>query len=118
MVIVAFGTNDWGHDTLENYAQKFGLFFDKLIEKYGEKKIFAISPLWRADKNSRRGGIDFDEHCLTVKKAASSRDIIVVEGENMVPHIPEFFSDGYLHPNALGFGIYAENLTKILQKYI
>lgn len=118
IVIIAFGTNDWGHGSLESLAEKFGAFFDKILKIYRGKKIFAISPIWRADKHIRKGEIDFDEHCLTVKKAASERGIIVVDGENMVPHIPEFFSDGYLHPNALGFSIYAENLAKIIQKHI
>ena len=118
IIIVAFGTNDWGRDTLENFAEKSGAFFDKILKKHCGKKIFAISPLWRGDKDSRRGGIDFDEHCLTVKKVASQRGIIVIDGENMIPHLPEFFSDGYLHPNALGFSLYAENLTKFIQKYI
>ena len=33
----------------------------------------------------------------------------VLDGMTLVPHLPEFFSDKFLHPNDLGFGIYAEN---------
>ena len=118
IVIVAFGTNDWGRDTLEGLAEKFGSFFDKLLKKYSGKTVFAISPIWRADTYRRKGGTDFDDLCLTVKNAALERGIIVVDGKNMVPPLTQFFSDEYLHPNALGFSIYAENLTKFIQKHI
>ena len=43
---------------------------------------------------------------------------ILVDGELMTPHLPEFFSDGFLHPNALGFGIYAENLVRVMNPYL
>ena len=45
-------------------------------------------------------------------------DIIVVSGWNLVPHLPEFFEDEYLHPNDQGFSLYAENLYKQISKYI
>ena len=37
-----------------------------------------------------------------------------VPGYNLVPHRPEFFSDGRLHPNDLGFGVFAQNLQREL----
>jgi hypothetical protein len=37
----------------------------------------------------------------------------------MVPPDPAFFADPTpLHPNALGFGIFAENLIRELQKHL
>lgn len=36
----------------------------------------------------------------------------------MTPHCTDFYSDGYLHPNDLGFTQYAENLCNEIRKYI
>ena len=35
---------------------------------------------------------------------------IVIDCQNFVPQLPEFFADKVLHPNDLGFKHYAENL--------
>ena len=37
-------------------------------------------------------------------------NVEVVEGMTLVPHLPEFFADGYLHPNDSGFLLYGHNL--------
>jgi hypothetical protein len=53
-----------------------------------------------------------------VKQEILSHRLVLIEGETLTPSIPDFYSDKYLHPNGLGFGIYAENLCKILKNYI
>ena len=45
---------------------------------------------------------------------AEKRGIIHVDGLSLVPPIPSLFADEWLHPNALGFGFYSENLTRII----
>lgn len=35
---------------------------------------------------------------------------------NFVPHVTEFFSDFFLHPNDLGLSIYADNLYRAIQE--
>jgi hypothetical protein len=37
-----------------------------------------------------------------------------IRGLDLVPHDPKFFADA-LHPNADGFGEYAENLVRIIK---
>ena len=50
---------------------------------------------------------------------ATKRGFIHINGLDMVPPDPVFFADPKpLHPNALGFGIYAENLIRELQKHL
>ena len=41
-------------------------------------------------------------------------NVTVVSGYNLVPHLPEFFSDGRLHPNDLGFGVLSQSLHREL----
>ena len=46
-----------------------------------------------------------------VKAAATAQEgVIVIDGDKLVPHLAEVFSDKYLHPNDFGFKFYAEAL--------
>jgi len=53
----------------------------------------------------------FRECCDIVKAEIEKQGMLLIEGEKLVPHLPEFFEDGFLHPNDIGFGIYAQNLA-------
>ena len=37
---------------------------------------------------------------------------LAIPGFNLVPRLPEFFSDRHIHPNDTGFGIFAQNLLR------
>ena len=118
-ITVAFGTNDWGRrKTLEALKKNTKEFFDKLRARYPHTLIFGISPLWRADKDQVKPSGSFKEITDAVKEEILAHGAILVDGELMTPHLPEFFSDGFLHPNALGFGIYAENLVRVMNPYL
>ena len=39
-----------------------------------------------------------------------------IDGLTLVPHSPAFMADLTLHPNDLGFSLYAQNLIAELQK--
>ena len=45
-----------------------------------------------------------------------ARGFEVISGLELVPPRAELFADTYLHPNDLGFGVYAENLIKKLDR--
>ena len=120
IVVIAFGTNDWGRfkslDALKEQASKF---LGAIAKKYAGKKIFALSPIWRANEETEvRATGTFNEVCEAVKGEINNAGIILIDGLTLVPHHSDFFADLYLHPNALGFGIYAENLIKQMQKYL
>lgn len=119
VVIFAFGTNDWvrqsSHDALrENTAA----FIEAIKTRYGDKKIFGISPIWRGNSGELKPAGYFVDVCKTVKEEIVSHGVTLIDGETLTPHMTDFFSDLYLHPNGLGFGVYAESLCKVLRKYI
>jgi len=60
----------------------------------------------------------FENRRQIVNEEAEMLGLIHIDGLTLVPPSPEFFADEYLHPNDAGFGIYADNLTKALRKYI
>ena len=118
-VIIAYGTNDFGrYRTLDELKEHTGAFLDCVKAKYGDKKVICLSPIWRGDDDKPKGMGMFSE-CLSVIKGEIARcGFIHIDGYKLTPHDPWFYSDAYLHPNATGFGIYALNLVKELQKYI
>ncbi|MBQ5633318.1 MAG: SGNH/GDSL hydrolase family protein, partial [Clostridia bacterium] len=119
VAIVAFGTNDWGHfSSHEELRAAARGFLDSFAKRFAGKKLFGISPIWRGNTEAPRATGHFSEVCDTVKQEILSHGLILIEGETLTPSIPDFYSDKYLHPNGLGFGIYAENLCKILKNYI
>lgn len=119
-VIVAFGTNDWGRFKSANELREHtSKFLDALTSRFAGKQIFGLSPIWRAnDENELRATGYFRDVCAIVKNEITAHGMVLIEGEYLTPHIPDFYSDGYLHPNGLGFGIYAANLCKILKEYL
>ena len=120
IITVAYGSNDWGSQEPEKVAKAIRRFFSLLRAAYPESKIFAITPVWRADHQKQTqfpfGTDKMDEFIRENTKGIY--DIIYIRGWDMVPHVPEFFSDGFLHPNDLGHGIYAQNLYKEITKYM
>ena len=114
-VFVAYGTNDWrgGRDIL---ATAEG-YFKKLTEIYRGKKIFVILPIYRMDQeeygeNTKMPFSDF--RALLRHIALRHKGIAVIDSWDFVPHRSDFFEDGFLHPNDLGFLLYAEALKEYL----
>lgn len=120
IVTTAYGTNDWNvhdYDTLSENCQKF---YTTLSEKYPSARIFAIAPIWRADLDKEtKFGEPFETVAAIIRSVcAPLGNVTVVGGTRMTPHCTDFYSDGYLHPNDLGFTQYAENLCNEIRKYI
>ena len=110
-IIVALGTNQYGDETMTAVEE----YYERLIGIYGnEIPILCITPLWRGD--SEDGIPTLIAYCEKIKKiVAQYKNIRVVEGMKLVPHLPEYFLDN-LHPNCLGCELYGRNLVKEIQK--
>jgi hypothetical protein len=90
-----------------------------LAERYPNAEIFVISPIWRGDWD-RKGSMDRrlpDLHQTICEYASSYPNVKVINAWNFVPHLSDFFGDGHLHPNDLGFGLYAECLYREIVKH-
>lgn len=118
-VFIAFGTNDWSHfPTLGKLRERCSDYLDGIVKLYGDKRIFGLTPLWRADENAGRPMGSFKQCCDLIKEEYISRGITVIDGYTLTPHEKSFYFDEYLHPNALGFEMYAQNLIKQVSKYM
>ncbi len=118
IVSVAYGTNDYEDYTKETFERNCNAFLDKLKELYGNKQVFVITPIWRADGEVVRASGTHAQCCQCIAKAAAERGFTVVDGYQIFPHTTEYFQDGLLHPNDLGFHEYARNLIRAFQPYM
>ena len=114
LVTVAYGTNDWRHREPADVRDRASAFFRRLAELYSSARILAVTPLWRGEPASVSAfGKDVRAMDRMIRDAcADLPNVAVLSGYNLVPHLPEFFSDGRLHPNDLGFGVLAQNLLR------
>lgn len=117
-VILAFGTNDAMRSDFDTMYKNTAEFLDLVKEAYGDKKVIVISPIWRAREDGSVIGADFESKRAMVEAEGKRRGFFVISGLKLVPPIADFYADKYLHPNDLGFGLYAENLIKELVKII
>ena len=116
-ITVAYGTNDWNsklisHDTFEANCREF---YSRLSKMYPSAKIFAIAPIWRLDGNRTNSGFGApvtEVYPLIKEICKDLPNVTVIDAYTFVPHRKEFFSDLRVHPNDLGFGLYAEELYK------
>ncbi|MBQ8497917.1 MAG: SGNH/GDSL hydrolase family protein [Clostridia bacterium] len=117
-VIVAYGTNDWAKcPTKEAFLEEAERFFINIKALYGEKKLVYISPIFRVDVDDNVSAFStFANAVEDLKALAVKQGFFLVDGFRLTPHISDFFADLYLHPNDLGFGFYAENLLKELER--
>ena len=112
LITVAYGTNDWSKTDRPTYEQNCRNFYEKLAKRYPTAKIIAITPIWRADNTKQTPfNAPLSEAIKMIEEICSQiPGVSVIHGGTFTPRLPEFYSDGYLHPNDMGFGFYAENL--------
>jgi lysophospholipase L1-like esterase len=110
-IIVALGTNQYGSKTMTDVEE----YYETLMSIYGsEIPVLCISPLWRGD--NLEGIPTLEKFCENVKRIAGSyKNVTVVDGFRLVPHLSEYFLDN-LHPNCLGTETYGRNLVEEIRK--
>ena len=114
-VIIAFGTNDFKYyKTPEGLRENVAAYLDRAVAAFGADKILGITPIWRYDNWIQAMG-SFDECIEIIREEYEKRQISTVDGLALVPNRKEFFDDA-LHPNAIGFSMYAENLIRVLEE--
>ncbi len=112
LVVIAFGTNDFNkYQTYEELRRHARGFLSLIAHEYAGKRLFAISPIWRARNTAMPMG-EFDVARAILAEEAKRLGFCHVDGMKLVPHNPAFYADEWLHPNAEGFSLYAENLVR------
>ncbi len=117
-VFVAYGTNDFTYyQTMEEIRNHTAKFLRRAAECYKGKKLVCMTPTWRGDVQNMPCG-SFQAVRTTVAEEAKKLAFYVVDGLTLIPPMDKFFLPDRLHPNALGFSLYANNLIAQLDKLI
>lgn len=117
-ITVAYGTNDWSGRERAEMTENANEYFKRLCAYFPAAKIFAITPIWRADRfRYTRVGL-FEDAVKIVTDAAEAVGATVIDGQKMMPHSTVVCSDAYLHPNDLGFQYYAEALYREMKLFL
>ena len=118
-ITVAYGTNDWSCNEPETFREDCKAFYKNLRENYPGVKIFAITPIWRKDKDVETQCGPFKTAEKFIREAAESlENVMVIDGMELVPHDENLYGDLRLHPNDEGFAHYAKNLYEKIKKEI
>ena len=118
IITVAYGTNDWNTVGEDEFKKNCSEFYKNLAFNYPEARIFAITPLWRADHQEYRAFGSFEKVAEDIREATRNfENITVIEGFDLVPHDRKLFSDKYLHPNSNGFDTYFNNLLAEIKRH-
>ncbi len=109
-IIIAMGTNQFGTESMEGIEE----YYELLKEIYGDTPVLCVLPLWRGDVPD--GEPTLIKFCGNLKKIAQKyANVTIVDGFQLVPHLPEYFLDK-LHPNCLGCEVYGRNLVLEIEK--
>lgn len=111
-IIVSMGTNQFETEDMSIVEE----YYDTLQQLYGKEiPILCITPIWRGDFPEKLDKlIRFNEHLKEICQRYPN--IKIVDGFDLVPHLPEYFLDG-LHPNVIGSEVYGRNLVEKIRAY-
>ena len=116
-VVVAYGTNDWRHKTMADFTADAAAFLARMNLIYGKLPVFVVLPIWRTDTDDGEfcAG-DFMECRAALARLAATQGFTVLDDYHLLPHDTRLFSDGYLHPNDIGFALYAQRLQELIDE--
>ena len=111
-ITVAYGTNDWSKCSSDVFQNNLDGFFYNLTKTYPDVPIFALLPLWRIGCETRETqvGTFAGLRSRMVKTCSEYRQVRVLDGLKLVPHLKSCFSPDVLHPNDFGFQFMAKNI--------
>ena len=118
LITTAYGTNDWSKSpSREELLNNCEGFFSGIRKCYTDTPIVAILPIWRKDNDRTPPSGNFFEVRNEIRKIAEKfTNIYTIDGLLLTPHLPDFFSDKYLHPNDSGFMLMGQNLISEIRK--
>ena len=115
-ISVAYGTNDWGVGSWNQFSKNCPEFYRRLRETYPEARILALTPVWRKDMHEVRKCCEFLKIGEVIRESVEGLPgVTVINCFDMVPKEERYFADYRLHPNDEGFRHYTENLLKALR---
>ena len=113
-VVIAYGVNDFNakHRTVADNVANANAYLDLVKTAYGDRRVVVVTPIWLGKKDAEWNRVMRS----SIANVAAEKGFEVVDGETLFPQNTAFYADGYLHPNDLGFSVYAERLIGYFRK--
>lgn len=118
LVTVAIGTNDlWAAPSELDFTGRYTDFLANLRAVQPEVPVYCLTPTWVWYETFEVGGRRLEDYRQYIRNVVqvqqlSDPNLYLLEGPDLVPAGLDYFVDG-LHPNALGFQHYAQNLATL-----
>ena len=110
-IIIAYGTN---HYLAENFETEVEKYYVKLDQIFHGIPVLVITPIWRKESDQNLARL-VEVGKIIQKITSKYPNIMVVDGFDLIPNLPEYFMDG-LHPNALGMRVYGYELARKIKE--
>lgn len=119
-VIVAMGTNDYGHGkkAMPEIKSDCATYLARVAQANPGSKLFCITPIWRQIGTQVKAAGTLSDVRKVIGQIAASLGYTVIDGLSLVPHTLDYYADKGTHPNDLGFMHYALALCKILRSHL
>ncbi|MBQ9784596.1 MAG: SGNH/GDSL hydrolase family protein [Clostridia bacterium] len=115
VIVVAYGTNDSNRcRTLSEIEQNCSDYLEKLVSLFPGVPTYVITPPWRTDIEMPKPYGSIRQVSSVIRGVAEGLSLCVIDGFTLIPENPDMMAD-VLHPNDLGFCVYAHNLIKQLK---
>ena len=115
-MFIFYGTNDYNSRKSEDELfTRCRDYMDKVKALWPDKKVFCISPIWRADGEHRRAAGTLESCRQLIISQAEEHGFIHIDGYKLCPHHTDYLADKFLHPNDLGFSVFTQNLLRELR---
>ncbi len=112
-VFVAYGVNDLHQNkTAATFRPLVATFLDKIAARYGNRRVYVITPIWCGKVDGK--AMTMPEVRTIITEEAAARGLTPIDGRSLMPPLAPLMADEWLHPNDLGFSLYAQNLIKAL----
>lgn len=117
VITVAYGTNDWSKTDRQTLWTNSRLFYKALRENYPQAKIYALAPIWRADRDADKPAGPFgDIPGLFASIVEEIGNAQLIDCIDFLPQDVHLYSDLRLHPNDDGFAWYGKKLCQVIPK--
>ena len=117
IIFAAYGTNDWSLcKDIEKFKASVHSFYSEVTKRYAGVPVVTLLPIWRADMGNERPYTFHGIRGTIADIASTYPNVHIIDAFPFVPHLPEFFGDGNIHPNDLGFFAYADGVSDELRR--
>jgi len=116
-ILVALGINDvFCAESDKEVRDRIHTWFQKLFSLYPTQRITCVTPVWTRIVRSEVEKMRLQMVNRTIRESVSGKNVRLIDGFGLIPHVDKFYNEDGVHPNDLGFAMYAMSLLKFMKE--